>query len=354
MTPQDALDAGNLAATVPQTRSGDARLSMLPIAASPNPGHQPATIVICAYTTSRLEIVKRAVSSACDQLHAGDEIVVVIDHNEQLLEAAQTAFADGTGPVLVIANTNRRGLSGARNTGTTAARGTLIVFLDDDAVPRPGWLAQLTEPFADPEVIGTGGLATPTWERERPDWLPEEFLWVVGCSYRGLPRHPAEIRNPIGANMAFRRSVIREAGGFTDGLGRVGRIPLGCEETEFSIRAARMTGGRIVQQPAAQVDHLVTADRASLGYFLRRCWAEGISKAFVSRLTGGEAATASERRYTTRTLPAGVAAGFWDGLTGDRSGLKRAAAILAGLMVTTAGYVRGFAVAPRPPGDGSA
>jgi GT2 family glycosyltransferase len=305
--------------------------------------------VICAYSDRRFKLLQAAVAAVLDQTSTNDEVVVVIDHNEQLLELARASLVNGgtknisgpPAPIRVIPNQNEQGLSGARNTGVSHAGGDLVVFLDDDAVPRSGWLSQLTQAFADPTVIGIGGLAAPAWEAAPPAWLPEEFHWVVGCSYKGLPQHPAEIRNPIGANMAFRRTVIEQAGGFTDGLGRVGRTPLGCEETEFSIRATRVTGGRIMYEPQATVDHLVTVDRLQLRYFLRRCWAEGISKAIVSRLAGSEAALASERTYATRTLPLGVLAGVRDGFRGERNGFARAGAIIAGLTITAAGYLRG-------------
>ena len=68
--------------------------------------------------------------------------------------------------------------------------------------------------FTAPDVIGVGGHVTPNWRAPRPSWFPEEFLWVVGCSYAGLPETQAEVRNPIGANMAFRRSVFARSGGF--------------------------------------------------------------------------------------------------------------------------------------------
>ncbi|MDX6197452.1 MAG: hypothetical protein QOJ79_603, partial [Actinomycetota bacterium] len=83
-------------------------------------------------------------------------------------------------------------------------------------------------------------------------------------------------------------------------------------------------------------------------YFRRRCYAEGISKAVVAGLTGSDAALASERTYVRRTLPAGVARGLAAAVRGDVSGLVRAAAIVAGLVVTSAGYLRGR-LAPAAP-----
>src|SRR5439155_54307 len=71
---------------------------------------------------------------------------------------------------------------------------------------------------------------------ERPTWHPPEFGWVVGCSYRGLPVEPAPVRNLIGCNMSMRRELFDAVGGFTHGIGRIGTIPLGCEETEWCIR----------------------------------------------------------------------------------------------------------------------
>jgi O-antigen biosynthesis protein len=301
-------------------------------------------------------VLLKGIAAVLPQLTATDELLVVIDHNPQLLDAVVEGFgARGSAAELqrqarlcVIPNEGEPGLSGTRNTGVAAAHGELIAFLDDDAVPNDDWLAQLLDPFSDADVMATGGVARPGWESARPGWFPEEFLWVVGCSYKGLPEQPTEIRNPIGANMAFRRSAIEHAGGFTHGIGRVGRTPLGCEETELSIRVSRATGGRIIQQPTAVVEHLVPSDRLTLHYFFHRCWAEGISKAVVARLVGNDAALASERRYATRTLPSGVLDGLRDGFAGVSDGFGRAAAIIAGLAVTTFGYVRGTLARVQP------
>jgi hypothetical protein len=278
------------------------------------------------------------------------QVMVVVDHNEQLRQRLVNAFPN----LLVVSSTERRGLSGARNTGIAHATGDVIAFLDDDAVPTDGWLAAVTAAYADDRVIGTGGIAAPCWEDRRPPWMPDEFLWTVGCSYRGLPTHQRPVRNPIGANMTFRRGVFDAVGTFSDGIGRVGRTPLGCEETEFSIRAlVALPGSIIIHIPEAVVAHLVPPDRARWRYFSSRCWAEGLSKALVTASVGNDRGLISERTYATRTLPLGIMTALGDAARGDGSGVLRAGAIVAGLAMTTAGFARGvLARRQRVPVDG--
>jgi glucosyl-dolichyl phosphate glucuronosyltransferase len=242
--------------------------------------------------------------------------------------------------VRCVANDGARGLSDARNTGIRIARGDVVAFLDDDAAAAPDWAEHLLDAYRDADVIGVGGWVRPDWRAPRPAWLPEEFLWVLGCSYTGLPSCRASVRNPIGANMSFRRAVFEDVGGFDTGTGRVGADAAGCEETEFSIRACQGTpGARIVLEPAAVCHHAVPADRLTRRYFRRRCAAEGRSKAVVSTLTGADAALSSESAYVRRTLPAGVLRGLREALAGDLGGAARAWAIVEGTAVTATSYL---------------
>ncbi len=304
-----------------------------------------ASVVVCAYTLERWGDLVAAVASLARQRPAPLEIVVVVDHNPELLERVRRELPGA----LAVANVQPRGLSGARNSGVVAAQGAVVAFLDDDAVAQPGWLESLLRAYAHPEVMGVGGTVEALWDRGRPAWFPAEFDWVVGCTYRGVPLQRSRVRNLIGANMSFRREVLDAVGHFHCGLGRVGRLPAGCEETELCIRANRVGRGEIVFEPAAGVLHRVPADRSRWPYFRSRCYAEGRSKALVAQFAGAADGLASERAYVRRTLPRGVARGIGDALLRrDLAGLRRAAAIGAGLAFTTAGYTAG-----RLAGDGS-
>ncbi|SEF79893.1 Glycosyltransferase, GT2 family [Thermomonospora echinospora] len=324
------------------------------------------SVVICAYTERRWDDVHAAVASVRAQRHRPYEIILVVDHNPDLLQRLAASLPE----VTVVANAERRGLSGGKNTGVAVARGDVVAFLDDDAVAAPGWLAAFAKHYDDPAVAGVGGRTLALWPGSpssaelryghrlleggepaeagrRPAWFPEEFDWTVGCTYRGMV--PGPIRNLMGGNASFRREVFAVAGGFADGIGRSHhRRPLGCEETEFCIRLRqRSPRSELVYDEEAVIWHRVPAERARFAYFRERCYAEGLSKALVTRSVGTGDGLASERAHALRTLPRGVARGLRAAVRGDAAGLGRAAAITVGLAWTVWGYGVGSASGVR-------
>lgn len=300
------------------------------------------SVIVCGYTLERWNSLIETVRSLGAQSLRPDEVVLVIDHNHELLCRARAQLPRELPGIRIVASERRRGLSGARNTGVAVSHGEIIVFLDDDAVAHADWMERLVAPYGDAAVMVTGSLCLPGWETGRPWWFPSEFDWVVGCSYRGLPEQMGEIRNPIGAAMSMRRTALADAGVFREDIGRVGTTPLGCEETEMAIRIRqRNSGARIVHVPSAVVTHTVPGHRGRLRYFLSRCQAEGLSKAQVVRSVGSGDGLGSERAYVCGVLPAGVLTGLRRALGGDCAGLGRAAMIVTGLTLTTFGFIRG-------------
>ena len=294
------------------------------------------SVVICAHTERRWDDTLAAVGSVRTQAHAAKELIVVVDHNRSLYERLKSALPDAT----VVENREHQGLSGGKNTGIAMASGQVVAFLDDDAVADPNWLKFMIDSYGEPGVVGVGGLTLPNWDTQRPSWFPEEFDWVIGCTYVGMPTQRAPVRNLLGGNASFRREVFETVGGFKSGIGRAqGKRPLGCEETEFCIRLnQQLPGAVLLFDNRATIWHRVGAERSRFGYYRSRCYAEGLSKAMVTRSVGANDGLSSERRYTASVLPRGVARGMAETLHGDGTGLGRAGAIVAGLATVTAGY----------------
>jgi glycosyltransferase involved in cell wall biosynthesis len=302
------------------------------------------SVVICAYDDNRWGRLAEAVASVQAQTRMPDQTIVVIDHNDQLLERATGELPEAE----VVGNAGPPGLAAARNTGIHRSHGGVIAFLDDDARADAGWLEAIADRFGDADVIGVAGWVAPSWEGLFPGWLAEEVYWVVGCSYRGLPADGASVRNAIGANMAFRRAALIEIGGFLEGVGQTPTTALRNDDTEVGIRVlARWPQARIVHVPAARVEHTVPPSRANWRYLFSRSWYEGRGKALLTRRVGAADALASERVYVRRTLPAGIRRGLADAVHGDVTGLARAASIAAALMATAAGYVIGRVMPAR-------
>ncbi len=304
-----------------------------------SPAPLRVSAIVCCYTQRRWADLLAALESLRGQSLPPVEVLVVVDYCPPLLERLRCDVPW----VTAIPNAGEQGLSGARSTGVQAAVGEVVALLDDDAVAAPDWLERFTREYADPDVIAVGGHTEPAWTVGRPRWFPREFDWVVGCSYLGLPAQRTSVRNVFGGNMSIRREPLIQLGGFHGELGKRGERPLGCEETELCIRAhARFPESKVLYQPLAVIRHRVPRERCSLGYFVRRCFHEGLSKAAVTRIAGRYLALTTERSYVCSVLPRGVLRGMSDAVRRRRSGgISRALAITSGLAVTFGGYVAG-------------
>jgi len=311
------------------------------VPSSPDAKSSPlVTIVVCAYTSERLAQLRHTITSLLNQTYAQREIVLIVDHNPEL----HNLLADLAGEdVRIASNRGKRGLADARNTGIALAKGEIVAFIDDDADADSHWLERLVDCYRDPAVIGNGGRIVPVWEEEPPPaWLAEEFLWVIGCTYRGMPER-GPVRNVIGCNMSFRSSVFAEVGPFNTEIGRLRNQPLSCEETEMCIRALkRWPEKKIVYAAEAVVHHHVSPTRRTLSYFARRCYFEGISKVIVRRLCGADG-TSSELKYLSRALPQAILRNFANVvlLRDVFASLARVGTITLGIGAVGAGFVAG-------------
>ena len=266
---------------------------------SPEPDGSDVSVVMACYAEERLPSINAALESLRQQSRQPKQLIVAVDNNKSLAERLR---ADHDG-ITVVLNNGNRGASSTRNRGFEVVTTPYTAFLDDDETADPDWLLHLRQAFTTSDVVGTGGKYETVWLAKKPVWFPDEFAWVVGGSYAGLPTQTTSVRNVWSGNMAVRTDVFRQVGGFRTGFGKRGSIPQP-EDTDLCIRMAEATGGHWMYVPEAIIHHEVPAHRASLRFFLTRCFAEGYGKALMAHQLGSNAATLMERSYTRRVARA--------------------------------------------------
>jgi GT2 family glycosyltransferase len=241
------------------------------------------SVVICtANRRPRLAETLETLLPHVDARPARDVEVIVIDNGStddtpRLLGEAAAAHP-GT---LRAVREERAGLSAARNRGVREARGEVLLFLDDDALPAPGWLDSYLSAFDGSGVAAAGGPVEPIFDGPLPAWLDARFLPYLSVWDRG----PEAIRLrynelPRGANMAIRRAAFAAYGDFLEQLGRKGESLRSCEEIELFLRLER-GGEEILYLPAARVRHHVGTQRLTAGWMNARFAAQGFSEAII-------------------------------------------------------------------------
>lgn len=297
------------------------------------------SVVIRAFSDERRELLDSCIDAVLEQIRPGDQLVVAIDHNDELLGRVIGQYGSRA---TIVPNLGAKGASGNCNSGIAASLGNVVAFVDDDAQVQPGWLELHRDHYRDPTVMGVGGNARPVWPAERPPWFPPEFDWVVGSSHRGLPVDPTPVRNVLGCNMSFRRHALDSVGGFNSEIGSVGGTLMRCEDTELCIRLnQKFPDSLLLLDPEIKVRHWVSDDRTDLRYFVRRCYWEGFSKQRLSAMVGPSDALSTERKYVSSVLPRAFARELIASVTspGRRlAHLGQCAALVIGLGATIYGY----------------
>jgi glycosyltransferase involved in cell wall biosynthesis len=241
------------------------------------------TVSIVIPTRKRAATLAAVLAAVVPAARRDDAEVIVADNGstDETAAVVRRAAADGVRHVIEpVAGATR-----VRNAAMRAARGDVLVFVDDDAVPRDDWLAGILRPFADPRVAVVGGrvvlryLTTPPawWDRSFDDYLS---FYDLGDAPIDLATRPW-YDSPRGANMAVRRTALLDVGGFNLRLGPRGDRHTVGEEGDLCLRLLAR-GHAVRYVPDSTVEHLIDPRRLDPPWLYRRAFWNGWSEAIIA------------------------------------------------------------------------
>jgi GT2 family glycosyltransferase len=170
----------------------------------------------------------------------GVEIIVVNDGStDNTVEVISNRH-----PRVRLLSQNNSGPAAARNRGASEAKGSIILFTDDDCEPAPGWLEAMLQPFRDQEVVGAKGV----YRSRQPQVMARFVQAEYEDKYRIMAQY-ANIDFIDTYSAAFRRNKFEEMNGYDT------EFPVACaEDIELSYRMAAR-GWKMVFVPDAIVYH---------------------------------------------------------------------------------------------------
>ncbi|XYJ11337.1 glycosyltransferase [Telluria sp. B2] len=211
----------------------------------------PPSFSIVINTLNRATLLAKTLDSLRWLKYRGAFEVIVVngpstDHSQEVIESWL--------PAIRVARCEVANLSVSRNIGICMARGDIVAFIDDDAIPEPEWLEQLARAYDHPSVGAAGGLVfDQTGYSYQYEYSTATRLANANWRLMRPADHlayPGAFEFPYlqGTNTSFRRNALLEVGGFDE------EIEYYLDETELCCRLAD-AGYLIRQLSNAYVHH---------------------------------------------------------------------------------------------------
>ena len=219
------------------------------------------SVVVCSYNGART--IRRTCQGLLDLNYPDYEVIVVDDGSVDATSAIALEYG------FRVIRTENHGLSSARNTGFEAASGEYVAYIDDDAWPDRDWLMFLVHAFEVTSAAAVGG------PNVSPTDDSDEALAIARAP--GGPVHvlldDSRAEHLPGCNLALRRSVLEENGGFDPRFRTAG------DDVDLCWRLLEC-GETIVYSPGAMVWH---GRRRSVRGYLRQQRGYGRAEALLEQ-----------------------------------------------------------------------
>ncbi|SFP13615.1 Glycosyltransferase, GT2 family [Geodermatophilus dictyosporus] len=250
-----------------------------PTRGSGSPGRAPLTLTVAVTTYRRPRDLEELLPSLVDHLReVGDHFrvpvcggIVVVDNDpersaQDVVTAVAARHLGTTGVGLRYEAEPEPGIAAARNRALVSAEDSrVLVFIDDDERPEPGWLVRLLETWESSRAAAVAGPVLPHYLRQPHPWVLAGDFYVTRRLRTGADISVAGAGNLLLDLAAVRRRGVR----FDDAVGLAGG-----EDSLFTTRLTR-AGAPMVWCAEARVVERVPPERTTLPWVLRRTWSDG-------------------------------------------------------------------------------
>jgi len=253
----------------------------------PNLRAEPPHISVIIATYNRAALLDECLGHLGRQrFRPGDEVIVVDNGSTDDTAAVVARHHSRYAVPLHLLNESLPGKSPAIARALIVATGEVLAFTDDDVNADDGWLDAVRDAMSDPDVALMGGPVAPRWHPAVPQWIRRARerhprlgapLALLDYGDRPVTLGP---RTVLGANLAVRRQLFTDLGGFPSHLGKLRGTLLSGEDHELC-RRVQAAGFRAMYFPGAVVQHFVPAERARVSYFLKWFFWSGITHAIM-------------------------------------------------------------------------
>jgi glycosyltransferase involved in cell wall biosynthesis len=249
-------------------------------------------VAISTFRLSYFEWVATLLRSLQNQTLTPAEVIVVVNESkryyEKLSEFAKSKIHEERLDVNIILNPIEKGIAHSRNIALRSTRSPYIAYTDDDAFPDRCWLEELAFALGSSEKVaaatGPVELRCEPGAQNIASSFPRELYWVVGCTSLNSPQI-IRVRNGFGSNLALKRDVALQYGGFNEAFGYGKRELMVGEEPEFGAKLAQANYVTL-WNPKAIVYHRVSRERLRTKNIVTRSFVEGKTKAVLVRSYG--------------------------------------------------------------------
>lgn len=249
------------------------------------------TVVIVTHNP-RPDLLRRTLAALWVQTFPIPDWELVVVDNASV--SALTADVLDASPVAArLVREERLGIAFARFAGIDAARNEITVFVDDDNLLAPNYLASASAFLkAHPEVGALGGLIEPEFESMAPAWVLAhvDLLAVRDLGRQTIisdwnqgKRREFPWCSPYGAGLVSRTDCLRRYREYAESgnpisIGRVGLKKLaGSEDAEMILKGVLAAGLQVAYVPTLRVQHVIPAHRLKFAYLRRLAYETGVS-----------------------------------------------------------------------------